>query len=155
MSKARSSKSNNWLYFMFYCQEEYAFIFSWNVIFWPSGTPSSVVQTKVAAWKFRKMSCIWLLDPWIWPMSSFGLASSGSSAQKCLILYDLENNPMEQVSKAARSAQPKSITVCIHFHLTHLHHQIFGRCFQCLFFTVPELRLGEKLRRRRGEYLLG
>ncbi len=55
-------------------------------------------------------------------------------SSKCLILHVLENNPVEQVSEAARSAQPKSITVCIHFHIAHLHQQIFGQHFLHLFY---------------------
>lgn len=53
----------------------------------------------------------------------------------------------QQVSKAAKNPEPKSSTVCIHFHLTHLHHQIFGESLLCCFTTLYV--------RKRGEYLLG
>lgn len=124
MWRARSSKSNNWLYFMFYSQEEYAFIFSWNVIFW-SGTPkcssdkSSSEEIEENELRLAAGS-VDLTRVLFWPGKLWEFSCES------LILYVLENNPVEQVSEAAKSAQPKSITVCIRFHLAHLHQQTFG-----------------------------
>lgn len=97
-----------------------------------------------------KTSCVWLLDLWLRPVSLLWPGELCEFSRKCLILcvQGEENNPVEQVSEAAKSDRPKSITVCIHFHLTRSHRQIFGQGFPC-YFTAPSANAVEKKRKLR------
>lgn len=97
-----------------------------------------------------KTSCVWLLDLWLRPMSLLWPGKLCEFSRKSLILcvQGEENNPVEQVSEAAKSDRPKSITVCIHFHLTRSHRQIFGQGFPC-YFTTPNANAVEKKRKLR------
>lgn len=97
-----------------------------------------------------KTSCVWLLDLWLRPVSLLWPGELCEFSRKCLILcvQGEENNLVEQVSEAAKSDRPKSITVCIHFHLTRSHRQIFGQGFPC-YFTAPSANAVEKKRKLR------
>lgn len=61
---------------------------------------------------------------------------------KGLILYVQENDSVEQVSKAAKSDQPKSITACIHFHITYTPPDIWTKLPVRFYSTRANARRG-------------
>lgn len=100
---------------MFYRQEEYAFIFSLDQVEPPKCSSDNSSSKEIEENELRLAAgCVDLTRVLYW------LGKLREFSWKPLILYVLENNPVEQVSKAAKSAQPKRITVCIHF-ISHIY----------------------------------
>lgn len=152
MTWAWSSKSNNWLYFMFYSQEEYTLISSWNVIFWYSGNPKCN-SDKSSSRKLGKMSCVWLLGLWIWPMSCTGLVQPKVSNPPCSGKWP--SGAGERSSQRLSTWEYHSLSQFTSRTFTppHIWAKLTLRYFQ-------ELKLEAKLRRREERqkekaYLLG